>query len=229
MRSAAHKVWVTRSEPGAGRLARALEEAGYKVLQAPVLNIEPLDCSTPTEPATVVVVLSEHAASRYVASKLAARAADTPHIAVGPRTGAYLEQHGLTVTVPSHATSEGLLEMAELRTLQAGDCVWIACGVGGRDLLEATLRCRCTVHRLELYRRIAVERLDACLVSVDTIVASSAAALQTVHELWPGDSDVLIVTPSHRVAQAAHALGFTNVRVADGAGPAAVERSLRAE
>ena len=220
------KVWITRSEPGATRLAEVLTKHGHEVVVAPVLNIESIPCDPPAESVVAVVVLSEHAARCYFASGLNDRAEGASYIAVGEQTAAYLIAQGLEVHVPQRATSEGLLDMQQLSDIAPDDCVWVAAGVGGRGLLESTLGLRCRVRKLELYRRVAVIGLDACLGSVAAIVASSGAALAPISKFWQGDRNVLIITPTARVARSATALGFTNVSIADGANPAAVADRL---
>ena len=97
------KVWITRSEPGASRLARVLSERGLEPVVAPMVGIEPLDV-TPPAAASVCVVLSEHAAR--AAARVRPRLG---FVAIGNRTADVLRAlvPG-TVTVPPRQDSEGI-------------------------------------------------------------------------------------------------------------------------
>jgi uroporphyrinogen-III synthase len=190
------------------------------------LRIEPVPVVVPVERPTAVIVLSEHAARRFIELGLPERAPGADYFAVGQRTAECLAAGGLAASVPKLATSEGLLAMPEVAALGPDDRIWIVAGVGGRSVIESTLASRCLVQKLALYRRIAVDAIDASLASVDTIIASSAESLAPIRSLWQGDSSILIVTSSARVALAARRLGFQNVEDAGGADPAAVVRCL---
>ena len=55
------RVWITRTEPGATRLAAAVEQLGFTALKAPVLRIEPCCAKPPQGPFDFALFVSEHA------------------------------------------------------------------------------------------------------------------------------------------------------------------------
>ena len=55
------RVWVTRTEPGCSRQAKALEAAGYDVLAAPVLGVAETGAERPAGSFQHVFFLSEQA------------------------------------------------------------------------------------------------------------------------------------------------------------------------
>ena len=133
-------VWITRSEPGASRLAARLEAAGYLPLTAPVMAIEPIAVSPPADPFDAAVFVSEQAVAPGLAA-LARAGVDPAEVqvfAVGPRTAKVLREHGISARYPEPASSEGLLGLSELVEV-SGRGVLLLCGEGGRDLLEREL------------------------------------------------------------------------------------------
>ena len=78
------RVWVTRSEPGASRLAAALRQAGHAPWTAPTLDIERLDAPLPAGLFTLTAFLSEHAVTAAFANGWA----PGPAVAIGAATGA---------------------------------------------------------------------------------------------------------------------------------------------
>ena len=159
-------IWITRSEPGAGVLAEALQASGFDVWCQPLIEIEPLrpfqawvargqwaieSAAAPD----LIIALSGHAVREYLASALVRLAGDAPHIAVGAGTAALLTDAGFEVTQPGEATSEGILAMPQLAVLTAQHKVWILAGAGGRELVLQQLaeQAGCEVVKFELYRR----------------------------------------------------------------------------
>jgi len=220
------KVWLTRSEPGATRQARALQEAGHTCLVAPVLVIEPLPAAPPAGRFDVVIFLSEHAVRHGLAGL---ELAGARLLAVGAQTAAALGRAGLAAEQPMRADSEGLLALPAL-TMVSGRRVLLVCGAGGRMLLARELAARgAEVDRYVCYQRRSNAALAAELGEVDVIVAGSADGLAHAARLWfaAGErSDVAVLVPSARVRDHGLALGFTNVHDCQGADTAAVLRGL---
>ena len=99
------RVWVTRTEPGASRLAAALRAAGHTVWTRPTLDIEHLAAPPPPGEFALTVFLSEHA----VAGAFANGWAPGPAMAIGTATAAALRTHGVCPLLPAAATSEGVI------------------------------------------------------------------------------------------------------------------------
>jgi len=229
------RVWVTRSEPGASRMAARLAEAGYETVVAPVLTIEPLPVSDSAldsvrarlaKGAVDAVFLSEHAVEPGLrALQLAGVGSRRLRvIAVGPRTAERLAEFGLQALAPALASSEGLLAMPEFAKV-AGRKIIILAGEGGRDQLRQGLAERgAQVDGLALYRRRPVP--EKCLqgmietAQIQAISVSSGDGFQSAAQVWfaaRGRPDVAVFTPSARVTGMGEGLGFSRVFTCNGA------------
>ncbi len=231
------KVWVTRSEPGAGLLASSLQEHGCTVLVAPVIEISSYP-SARIEPGLgensspeVVMVLSGHAARAYISSEFLASGRNSLHIAVGAQTGAVLESAGLTVAYPAQATSEGILAMPVVLGLGKDSLVWLMVGHGGRKVLgEKLLAQQCVVHKFEFYKRIKLQLNSLVPTDICVVVLASAQAARYAGEQWfeaKGSAAVCVVVPSARVAKIALEIGFNNVHNTNSTNPAMVAQWVR--
>lgn len=225
------KVWVTRSQPGADRQAAELRDAGYEPVVAPVVRIEATGSGVPAGRFDDLVFLSEHAVRaglpvlRAMPWFVSARV-----FAVGRRTAAVLAEAGVRATAPADATSEGLLALDDLTHLGARS-VLLVCGVGGRELLQDTLRERgARVARFECYRREPVRRLAPRVLVCDAVIAASGEGLRQAARLWlaaGGRADVPVLVPSDRVAGLGVEVGLSSLHDCDGADTAAWLRGLR--
>lgn len=220
------KVWITRSEPGASRQARALEAARYRCLIAPVLEIEPVAGGVPAGVFDLAIFLSEHAVRLGLPALVLGGARV---LAVGARTAEVLAAMGYGAVQPARADSEGLLALPVLADV-AGRRILLVCGEGGRMLLAETLVARgARVERFVCYRRRVVATIAEDLTAVDAIVAGSAEGVTGVARFWfagGGSADVPLLVPSVRVQARAVALGFRNVHDCRGVDNAAVLRGL---
>lgn len=157
-------VVVTRPADQAGDLIAALEQAGARPLAFPTLAIEPRELTAADRQKILdldqyraVICVSPNAA-RLGLDLLADYWPQWPlhqlWYAVGPATGAVMQDWGLKLTVGQQgATSETLLDDPQLKMV-AGEKILILRGEGGRETLADTLRERgAMVDYLELYRR----------------------------------------------------------------------------
>ncbi len=223
------RVWITRTQPGAGRLAADLRRRGVDVLVAPVLVIEAIAVMPPTRFDTVVF-LSEHAAI-LGAKKIGIDGSVV--LAVGDRTAAVLAELGAQATVPLLHSSVGLLELPELTAVR-GKRILLVAGLSGRDLLARELASRgAKVEEFSVYRRVALDRLlpEQCsqLSKVDMIAVSSGDGFENAARLWllaNGNANVPVLVPSERVALKGRTLGLPNVHDCAGADSDAVLRGL---
>ncbi len=213
-------IWVTRSEPGASRLARALEMRGHSTWLRPVLGVTPLSVDTPQEPAQLVITLSGHAAREAIAQGHLEASAAAVHVAIGEMTARELEAAGASVRIPAEATSEGILGMAEIAALDTAATVWLWAGRGGRDLLERELGKTANVVKFELYLRHPLPLDDVPQSRISAVIVSSIEGLQAAHEAWRGAGggyNVAIIAVSSRIAARARELGYTRIFDSDGA------------
>lgn len=245
-------VWVTRTEPGASRLAARLDSAGYRVVKRPLLCIE--GCVDPglsllaREAASfdLIIAVSAHAvrfalplilAQAPGRAPVSGKASAAPRwIAVGAQTAKALTQFGVQAEVPEAESSEGILSGAVPGEV-SGRRVLMLCGVGGRQLLARELRRRgAEVVRFEAYRRVpatfAAEPLATELAAVDVTLIASAEAGDALAHLLPSAAErrLRLVAGSERIAHELTGLGFTAVVVAEGPGDhamlAAMDRLL---
>jgi uroporphyrinogen-III synthase len=235
-RSRPGRVLITRSQPGAARLAEALERAGFATQQCPLLEIRPRvselarDTVAQLDQFDLVIFVSGHAVRfgmQLIDRQWRERPQGLTWIAVGAATGEALARHGITAVVPEEESSEGILDLAQTRRV-AGRRVLIVAGRGGRaELANAFVERGARVERLELYAREAVAADSVTLPDdgIAAVVVSSADGGHAFAALWrsvQGDFSVPVIVPSARVAAVLRDLAFTAVVESGGASAAAV-------
>lgn len=214
--------WITYSEPSAARLSALLATMGHKAVCEPVTRIDNLllPHAMPSERPDLIIALSQHAVSAYLANYFKPAHGGAVALAIGPATAAGLIQHGsLSVRVADPANSEGLLAMPEIRALRPEQTVWLLTGEGGRELVEQSLSGRCNLIRYNLYRR--EDRLPALApqVSFEAIWVGSIHGLQQVdagvEALKIDRKKTTLVASSERIAIYARGLGWTDPLVCE--------------
>ncbi|MGR2738378.1 uroporphyrinogen-III synthase [Billgrantia sp. Q4P2] len=236
-------VLICRPGERAAALAAAIEAAGYPVANLDAMALEALPETPAMRQAWLdfdhfhkVVVVSPfaaeclyHALDRYW-PQLPLGAA---WYAVGAATAEALhERLGVRVHLPVSAagedTSEALLELASLRSLD-GQRVLLVAGEGGRALLADTFSSRgARVTRLALYRR-RLQPPPAALQQrlargeFRALVVSSGELLEHLAR-WCTRATLNqpLIVSSRRLATLADDLGFRTPVVAPGATPAAL-------
>lgn len=228
-------VVVTRPADQAGDLVAALAQAGARPLAFPTLAIEPRDLSTADrqnildlDQYRAVICVSPNAA-RLGLDALADYWPQWPAqqlwYAVGPATGAAMQDWSLPVTVGQQgATSETLLDDPDLKMV-AGEKILILRGEGGRETLAETLRERgAIVDYLELYRRVTPQIDPAPLWSAldqhpaPILTVTSGDGLRNLMAVADKQLNRLqqcpLVVISGRLATFAHQQGFEQVWLA---------------
>lgn len=220
------QVWVTRTEPGASRLAAALRTHGHRVLTAPVLTIAPSGEPPPRGCFDFALFVSENAVRCAAAAGWRqADWADCPTAAIGSAGEAALREHGVEPCLRALADACAVtvaLAAAPKRCL-------IVKGEGGRRVLQDWLRRHgAAVVEWNVYRR---RQVPASIAGepIDTIVASSGEGLAAAAKVWfaaDGDPAVRLLVPSQRIAREAARLGFRTIVVTLGASAGAVVAAL---
>ena len=178
---AGRTVAVTRARAQASSLARTLGGLGARVIQAPVIRIEPLPAQ-PLDPSPYdLVCLTSPNGVGALFERLAASArASRPPAAIGPGTAAALAERGIVAdVVPQRFVAEGLVQaLAKVPVRRA----LIARASEARDVLPEALRARgAEVDVLALYDTV-VEPLSAPVLaqarSADYITFTSSSTVR---------------------------------------------------
>ncbi|MEQ6917975.1 uroporphyrinogen-III synthase [Halomonas aquatica] len=236
-------VLISRPGERAGPLAAAIEARGLPVERLEVMHLEPLPETSAVRTAWLdidhfdkVVVVSPFAAE-CLAAALDRYWPQLPvgidYYALGASTAALLHRRlGVRVHVPSPVagedTSEALLRLASLKTLEEQRVLLVA-GEGGRALLADTLAARgARVNRLTVYQRRLLDPsppMQARLAEGNfrALVVSSGEILEHLAR-WCSDAALNqpLIVSSSRLATLAGRLGFRLPVVASGATPAAL-------
>ena len=223
------RVWVTRTEPGASRMAAVLEREGIGCLVAPVLDIVPIGQPLPGGSYDLAVFVSEHAAALATEAGFDGQADRV--VGIGEPAVAVLRERCPVHSRIALATSaDCVLRMLDgwserpARTL-------IAKGEGGRDLIEQHLRrAGGSVVEWNAYRRVPVAP-SVVPDALSAIVCSSGEGVRAAATVWfaaRGRPDVHMFVPSRRAESVALEAGFQAVHVTNGAAPKAVAAAINA-
>ncbi|RZU47802.1 uroporphyrinogen-III synthase [Fluviicoccus keumensis] len=236
----------TRPAGRATVLDAALRAVGATVHALPLLETEPLPLSPVQR--QMVQDLDRYRVVFVVSPTAAALGLDSLRdywpqwpvgqvwIAVGAATARELAGAGLSPLTPTIETSEGVLSLPPIQTLQPGDRVLVLRGEGGRNLVRDWLQAKAVqVDYLDLYRR----RLPAAAAGQwrslrqdrkpDAIVLTSGESLR--HWLALGGDEARLlpaVVISERLGAEAMRLGVAVVLVAASTRPEDVIAALRA-
>jgi uroporphyrinogen III methyltransferase / synthase len=190
-------VTVTRARAQASELARSLRALGARVLQAPVIRVQPLP-GPPLDPSPydLVCVTSangvEELFGRILAGGRDARAlAGCTIAAIGPATARALESYGISADiVPQRFVAESLVEaLTEALANRGGEPVrraLIARASEAREVLPRALREQgIEVDVLELYETVAeplVEPVLRAAAESDYITFASSSTVRLFFE-----------------------------------------------
>ncbi len=211
-------ILVTRPEPQGHELCALLKKQGTTTYYIPILEIHPRAVHLSLFEPDIAIFISVNAVKHY---PFKAFSQSTRYFAVGVATAMALMERGVIAQQPEHSHSEGLLELSDLQDV-AGKSIAIFCGVGGRMLLQETLKKRgAHCQRYEVYeRRCAVneaQRLQSLLkeVVLDYVICTSGENLLCLERLAGSVVNILHQTPlvviSQRIAALAIERGFTQV------------------
>ena len=211
-------------------LTVACRQQGIPTFEAPLIKIVP--CSTPlieprfAQPAAGQVQIYTSRNAVMFADPVILANARRPEVrvfGVGSATASQLKNLGIDAIAPQKPGSEALLELPffkQIRNLQ----VTLVTGLGGRELLETTLRDRgATVVRVACYAREKVIRPDLeQIVSTrgfDHILITSVDLLAglTANLGGPLISSVTLCVTAPRIASAAVDQGYQRIISAEDA------------
>lgn len=243
-------VLLTRPARQSLVLAACIEQAGGKVCQLPLIEIEPVSGEEALAGLKQKILdLDRYDAAIFISTNAAALGIEWidrywPQLpdgleafAVGPGTARELARLPWPVYHSEKGvTSEDLLALPQLKNIQ-GKRIALFRGQGGRELLAETLRQRgAEVDYLELYRRRTPDYSASCVDEmlrehrVNVIVVTSSQILEVLLHLLQDRSEFLslpVIVPSQRVLEQAKQAGFTQVLDASGAGEEAILQALQ--
>ncbi len=240
------RVINTRPADRASALSAALEAAGATVDLLPLLEIAPLAMGPDQrwqlmdlDRNQVVFVVSPTAAMLGLELLLdywPQWPAGVAWVAVGAATANELVKAGLDPQVPALETSEGVLALPALNTLQPGDRVLVLRGEGGRNLVRDWLQAKSVrVDYLDLYQRRfppssgGLWRTLESQSLPDVVILTSGESLRHWQVLAAGAvARIPAVVISPRLADQARAAAIPEVVVADGTRPEAIVAALQA-
>ncbi|MCB5189083.1 uroporphyrinogen-III synthase [Methylobacillus caricis] len=239
---------ITRPQGQAHRLTTLIEAAGGHAIPFPLIAIAPLADYRHFEqqlellPQQDWIIFISSNAVQNAMPRIQARYTPVPaglqFAAIGPVTAHELQQYGVTnILQPEQRfDSEALLALPEMQYV-AGQGIWIARGVGGRELMADTLRERgAHVTFAECYRRINPQT-DAGILSalwqnghLDTVVVTSSEAMRHLLDMTNNGQDqwiqdVAICVNHARIAELPRAQGL-RVLVAEAPGDDAMLQCL---
>lgn len=229
------RVLLARADRTLPESQQGLEHRGFSVVPAPVLTLRPERQRVADRVAAqrldefdAVIAVSE-AAAELGLKRLEAFWPQWPlhprWYAVGARSARALEARGLTVTVPSPESTEGLLALPALA--EARETLLLK-GVGGRPALEETLKGwgqKVTV--LSLYTRAAASCALPPPESIDVVVVGSGECLEAL--LATGGKafrEKVLLAPSERVAGWARQQGFPRAQAVPSLAPDPLAEAL---
>ena len=218
------RIWITRTEPGASRLASKLLESGYQPITAPVFAIEPVQSPTPRIDTELWVFVSTHSVS-HAANRQWDKT--KPVIAVGPATASQFESMQVQPLVPSQHSSEGIYDLIRSQ-FKTGLRVTIVSGRDGRKDLRTWLSSDgYDCDEWIVYERKPT-RVQVSTSQLDAIVAASGAAISEIRQQFatPSSVSIPLVVPSPRDAELAKTMQFTTVLIAERASDDAIVSSL---
>jgi len=178
-------VAVTRARPQASALALRLKDLGADVVQAPAIEIQPLEAEVPDLASYDLLCLTSPNGVEILFDRLSASGRDARALAgltvaaIGPGTARALASHGVTADViPERFVAEGLVQA--LRDVPVSRAL-IARAQEARQTLPEALRARgAEVDVLTLYRTVPAPLSGQALrraASADYITFTSSSTV----------------------------------------------------
>lgn len=203
----------TRPNTRATELSLNIQQAGFPVLDLPLLVLEPCAWSSELQDlyqqlprVTCIVVVSpsavEFGMQGLKQSGVSLQAlSKVQWVAVGEKTAQALAQYGISSYVPKVETSEGMLQIPLLQDLTPSACVAFWRGQGGRQFMMETLQQQgISVLNFILYQRHCpaqtIQNFDQVVVQLQqhqhySVLISSEASWLNWLELMRADMGLL--------------------------------------
>ena len=173
------RLWVTRSQPGAGRTADALRGMGHDPVIQPVLDAEPLDVGLNLTRVAALAFTSGHAVRAFAA--LSPRR-DLPVFTTGEATAAQARRDGFAEVSSADGDAQDLAHLI-LQHPPGGEVLWPCAEEPARDLAALLAHGGVTAIRQPVYRTVIAT--EAAPHRLDGVLIHSARAAQALAKLLP--------------------------------------------
>ncbi len=214
------RLWVTRTQPGADRLAARLKALGHSVLIDPLTSISPLSFDANLDGITALAFTSGHGVARFAVTT---PRRDLPVWAVGEETARAARDAGFENVAASDGSGAHLArDMAD----QSGRVLWVRGRRAAFDLdkalaaqgvpVEVAIAYEVTPRMAETgYRALAAGMLDG--VVLQSIGAADALFDELTDRGGIARLDAVdAFVPSARIASALTEVIFRAVHIAEG-------------
>lgn len=208
------KVWITRTAPGAQRLADRVREAGFEPVVSPLLMTDP-DFPTPDLASVLdgVAALAFTSVNGLRFGELTPRR-DWPVFTVGDRTAEAARAKGFSEVISADGDARTLAETIAARW---GDRAGLLLAPGAERPaadLAALLGSRVPVRSLAVYR--TVETTAPVPAAFDIVLLQSVRAAETLARMLPPDraAGKALIALSPAIAEPLRAAGFAEIRIA---------------
>lgn len=243
-------VLITRPENEGRRLATMLNELGIASQCQPMFdyqtnnnlesgNSPSLEQLLNAAKQPIIIFISVAAVTHANTIRIIKSWPTSKILAVGAATTQALTALGIDAISPEIQTSEGLLTLPELQSIEGQDII-IVRGNGGREHLANTLKARSgIVHYIEVYQRIwrqlpnNIEQhwrnhnINCMVITSDAILKSIVQLINLSDEYWRTNCYWVVV--SERIAKNAKALGFTRVINSNSANNNAISNTITSD
>jgi len=235
-------ILITRPIKPARVLAGKLEHIGHTSMCQPLFDYQALADRETTQqliksyPNAIVIFISNAAVEYANQAFELSQWHSQQFIAVGSATQATLKRYDIDALIPEMHTSEGILNLGILASLDKKDVI-IVRGDGGREHLAEQLQQRgANVHYLESYQRVWHNLTPGDVQqwqnnAINCIVVTSNALLDNLAKLIKDSAgywknDCLWIVASQRIANNATQLGLNHVINANGASDEAIMTAI---
>lgn len=222
------RIWNTRPSLQATSLTKQLEHLGAKVIELPLLSIQPVAFKIPKLTDFSYAIFISPNAVHYFFKHFPAKEwpPQVPIIALGLGTAQTLQLYQIHVTtIPSQFNSEGILQLDCLQKIKK-HAILIVKGLKGLEEIEEKLVQRgAIVHPLIVYQRIQTnvqyalndlyqrDAIDMIIITSQEALDSLFAQLDTKQKIWLSQKIFLVISP--RIKLAATHYGIKTILVAE--------------
>jgi uroporphyrinogen-III synthase len=243
-------VLITRPENEGRRLATMLDELGIASQCQPMFdyqtnnnlksnNSEALEQLFNKVNQPIIIFISVAAVTHANTLRIINSWPASKIFSIGAATTQALTALSIDSISPEIQTSEGLLTLPELQSIEGQDII-IVRGNGGREHLANTLRTRNgIVYYIEAYQRIwrqlpnnieqywRTHNINCMVITSDAILQSVVQLINLSDEYWRTNCYWVVV--SERIAQNAKALGLTRVINSNSANNNAISNTITSD